>query len=91
MAKKLKITLENEKGEKEIAEVPYATGKIDFGEEKNVYVGPDYGFSLRSIAIDAEEGRIHYGFADSVLLQDGKAEAKIDLKTGTYHLTFEVI
>ncbi len=79
---------------KSVACVPYRTGRFELPKEgifaKNYALGPDYGFSLGYVSIDADGERIYFGFAESVVLVNGKAKATIPLKTQPIEIEFEL-
>lgn len=82
MAKKLRILASYQKEGKagqEEAIVPFVTGRHDLPKgiypfNVNTYVGPDEGYSLSWIDIDAEQGILRFGYHESVKLDnEGKA------------------
>lgn len=71
------------------AEVPFLTGKYDLPEEypftKNAYVGPDAGYSLDWIHVDAEQRRLEFGYHEIVHLDEqGKGSWRQESKTGDF-------
>ena len=82
MAKKLHILASYQKegkAGKSEAIVPFVTGQHELPKDvypfsQNVYVGPDDGYSLSWINIDAEQGILLFGYHESVKLDaEGKA------------------
>ena len=70
-----------------VAEVPFENGKYELPEvypfTKNVYLGPDSGYSLGWIAIQKEEMRLHFGYAETIVLdEEGKGHFLLESKTG---------
>ena len=62
------------------AEVPFATGKYRLPEvypfTVSTYVGPDAGYTLGWVAVDAEQNLLTFAFLDILPLKDGKAQWK---------------
>lgn len=76
--------LDNGGGTKEYR-IPFETGRHNFPNEypftKNVYIGPDAGFSLGYLSIDAEKRQITLAYADLVKLdKEGKGRFVLNLK-----------
>ena len=70
-----------------VAEVPFENGKYELPEvypfTKNVYLGPDCGYSLGWIAIQKEEKRLHFGCAETIVLdEEGKGHFVLESKIG---------
>ncbi len=91
---KLFVKVRNSLGEEATAELPYETGKYTLPDvapfSLNQYLGPDDGFSLREIDIDAENSRVYYGHADSIEVSQEEKEAKIEMRTKTIWLSFRL-
>ena len=71
------------------AELPYVTGKHHLPEaepfNRNMYVGPDAGYSLGMIAIDTEENILYVGYGERVQLGDnGKAVWREEYRSGDF-------
>lgn len=82
MARELIIVVSFErdgaKGEERVA-VPFETGRHALPKrypfDKNVYLGPDYGYSLGYIDINVEKGELTLGYAQTIKLEgEGKAK-----------------
>lgn len=72
-----------------LAEVPFETGKHKLPEvypfTKNQYVGPDAGYDLSSINIEAEEKRLTFGYVWIVNLdENGKGRWREELTNGDF-------
>ena len=72
-----------------IAEVPFVTGRYDLPKvypfTKNAYVGPDSGYDLGWISVNAEERRLCFGYVDMVNLDEqGKGWWKSESWTGDF-------
>ena len=70
---------------KTVATVPFEDGKHNLPKEfpfdSNVYLGPDYGYSLDWIAIEKEKMVLNFAYADTVKLdKDGKGYWKSNSK-----------
>ena len=71
------------------AEVPFETGTHELPKvypfTKNAYVGPDSGYNLGWIHIDAEARRLTFGYSDIVNLdEEGKGSWKEGNRTGDF-------
>ena len=72
-----------------LAEVPFETGRHELPEiypfTKNQYVGPDAGYTLSSINIEAEEKRLTFGYVWIVNLdENGKGRWREELTNGDF-------
>ena len=79
------------------AEVPFETGRHDlpkeypFTEEVN-YVGPDAGYSLSWLDIDAKGRKITFGYVWTVVLdEEGKGRYVVEKRTGDMTFEFSLI
>ncbi|MCR5078950.1 MAG: hypothetical protein K6B65_03400 [Bacilli bacterium] len=94
MEKRLRIVSSSSLGERASAEVPFLTGTHSLPKEGpfalNLYLGPDDGFSLGVVVIDAEKNIIYYGYSEEIDISSGFAEMEISLKTQKISVTFKV-
>ncbi|MCR4561757.1 MAG: hypothetical protein K5694_00920 [Bacilli bacterium] len=91
MAQKLKIRIIAATGDTKEAVVPYKTGTYDLSHisflKKRIYLGPDDGFELAQIGIDADRGYISVANVNELPLHNGRAFLELPLRSG--NLTFE--
>ena len=71
------------------AQVPFENGRYDLPQvypfTKNAYVGPDSGYSLGWIYVDATERRLTFGNVDIVNLdEEGKGYWKQENNSGDF-------
>lgn len=73
--------------------VPYEEGAHSLPSvppfNENVYVGPDAGFTLSKVFVEAD-GRIIFGYRDYVNLTDGVGEYAVHLHGEEHRFVFEV-
>ncbi|MBO4541469.1 MAG: hypothetical protein J5736_05795 [Bacilli bacterium] len=72
-----------------VAEVPFETGRHELPKvypfTKNQYLGPDAGYSLGWIHVDAEEKRLTFGFGEIVNLdENGRGHWREENRIGDF-------